>query len=347
MWKAGASFGGLRLDLSDHDLEIISSLSEDASNSYRGFKISSQTGSRDVYPDLRATSKRLLPEEFVGLLADFEEVIISPSKSLASFPFGLALVNGSDKHLVEQIAISYTPSIRLHREFGERYKLRAPDQDAQFIGIGLRNFERFNSVNHLQLSRLEETVTEVMETREQFAETEAEMLLEESATEGRIRHLSEQGILERYRYVLFSTHGVFTPGDTSKSFLALNPSESSGEGFDGMLTPGDISTLALSADLVFLSACETGLSEESKSEALLGLPYAFFLAGARQVIATFWNVDDESSRLFVKHFFRNLVNGSRTSVSQALRKTKIAFLRGDYPGYEHPRFWSGYALYGG
>ena len=215
------------------------------------------------------------------------------------------------------------------------------------MGIGLTEFGKFNAQNGLQFPTLNQTVAEVLEASAQFPKNMSKVLIEENATEEQIRSLSAQGFLDRYRYLLFSTHGLFIPGNASKTYLALNPSKETNESFDGMLTAGEISTLSLSSDLVFLSACETGLSEEAKSEGLLGLPYAFFLAGAIQVIATLWKVDDDASKLFVTAFFRQLAAVPKTKLASALQKTQIRFLRGDYPGFQHPRFWAGYVIYGG
>lgn len=125
----------------------------------------------------------------------------------------------------------------------------------------------------------------------------------------------------------------------SRSGLALSRE---GAAQDGMLRMGEISQLRLNADLVTLSACETGVGRLLQGEGLLSLSRAFFYAGARQVMATLWNVNDRSTADLVKMFYTRLASGAAPEA--ALREAQLAMLRGPRVHWRHPRFWSAFVV---
>jgi CHAT domain-containing protein len=99
------------------------------------------------------------------------------------------------------------------------------------------------------------------------------------------------------------------------------------EGDDGILTAEEVATLNLSgADLVVLSACETGLGEVADGEGLLGLQRAFQIAGARTVVASFWKVPDAATRDLMERFYDNLWNKDMGKL-EALREAQLWMLR--------------------
>ena len=81
----------------------------------------------------------------------------------------------------------------------------------------------------------------------------------------------------------------------------------------------------LDADLVVLSACQTGLGKQLGTEGLVGLTRAFQFAGARSVLASYWNISDARTAVFMKRFYYHLKDG--LPKAEALRQTQIEFIR--------------------
>ena len=111
---------------------------------------------------------------------------------------------------------------------------------------------------------------------------------------------------------------------------------------DGYVTASEWAGYNLNADLVVLSACETGLGKHVAGEGIMGLPYALFVAGSRNTLLSIWKVPDASAAEFMIRFFRRVRAGASKSV--ALAQTKREFLSN--PRYRDPVHWAGFVLYG-
>jgi len=110
---------------------------------------------------------------------------------------------------------------------------------------------------------------------------------------------------------------------------------------DGFLLVREIYNLRLSADMIVLSACQTGKGRLENVEGVLGLPRIFFYCGARSVVSSLWKINDKSTTQFMSHFYKYLSEGN--SKSQALRLAKIKMINSRY---SHPFFWASFVLYG-
>src|SRR5437667_285063 len=143
-----------------------------------------------------------------------------------------------------------------------------------------------------------------------------------------------------------ATHGYAfaSEGLVRKSFVALAP----GSGHDGVLTVGEIlddSALTLSAELVTLSACQTGLGDLKQAEGTVGLQRAFLAKGARSVLVSLWSVSDVVTNLLMRRFYSHwLEDRDAPSKADALRRAQDDVRR--TPGYTHPRFWAAFQLVG-
>ena len=104
--------------------------------------------------------------------------------------------------------------------------------------------------------------------------------------------------------VHFATHGVLDSEHPDLSGLVLSLVDEKGTPQDGFLRMHEIYNLRLPADLVVLSACQTALGREIRGEGLVGLTRGFMYAGARSVVASLWQVDDESTAELMKLFYR-------------------------------------------
>lgn len=151
------------------------------------------------------------------------------------------------------------------------------------------------------------------------------------------------GALESYRFVHFATHGILDSEQPQLSGLVLSLVEPSGATQDGFLRLGDIYNLRLCADLVVLSACQTALGREVHGEGLVGLTRGFMYAGARRVLASLWQVDDESTAELMKRFYRAMLKEGRRP-ADALRTAQLELSR--QPRWKAPFYWAGFVLQG-
>ena len=137
----------------------------------------------------------------------------------------------------------------------------------------------------------------------------------------------------RYRRLHLSCHGQFTPHDPLASYLALAEGE--------RLTAAEIlEGLRLEAELVTLSACESGVSRVARGDELLGLVRAFISAGAPSLVVTQWKVEEVSTRIAMQRFHQNLAagQGKAAALHDAqlyLRDLSLAELRAVLTGYGH------------
>ena len=151
----------------------------------------------------------------------------------------------------------------------------------------------------------------------------------------------KSGGLEDYHFLHFATHGVVDESNPELSRIFLQPN---GRSEDGDLFAGEIYNLRLNADLVTLSACQTGLGKVQKGEGVIGLSRALVYAGAQNLMVSFWNVADESTALLMKDFYSNILGSSGDSYCQGLRKAKLKLLNS--PTYAAPFYWAPFVLIG-
>jgi CHAT domain-containing protein len=114
-------------------------------------------------------------------------------------------------------------------------------------------------------------------------------------------------------------------------------------GEDGLLQVREIRDLSLRADLVILSACESGKGKLLGEEGIASLERAFLLAGARSVIASLWTTDDIYAIALMKRFYQHLMDGEDEGA--ALRQAKLDLLK-DFGEQAPPVYWAGFTLVG-
>jgi CHAT domain-containing protein len=145
-----------------------------------------------------------------------------------------------------------------------------------------------------------------------------------------------------HRVVHFATHAILDERVPNRSGIVV-----SGGGdatVAELLRAADIAALRIPADLVVLSACQTGLGRVVAGEGVLGLASAFAQAGAASLLVTLWNVSDASSATMMNAFYREFTAGA--SKSTALRAARREMMRSGIPALRHPYFWAGYVLIG-
>jgi tetratricopeptide (TPR) repeat protein len=210
------------------------------------------------------------------------------------------------------------------------------------------------------------------------------LLLGSDASEQRLDELIDKGEMKKYRLLHFGTHGETLHRLPHHSALILaqdklpDPVAQLNSGkhpYDGRLTVQRIrQRWGLDADLVVLSACETGLGQDAGGDGLLGFAQAFLSKGARSVILTRWKVDDTATALLMRRFYENLL-GKRQELKKPLgraaaldeakkwlrsltsREAEIAIEslprgkftyapKGQSKTYEHPYYWAAFTLIG-
>lgn len=146
--------------------------------------------------------------------------------------------------------------------------------------------------------------------------------------------------LKDYSLLHFATHGVVDEKSPELSRIFL---QTETEAEDGNLFAGEIYNLQLHADLVTLSACQTGLGKISKGEGVIGLSRALIYAGAKNIIVSFWSVADESTAQLMTGFYKQLLENPSANYSRDLRKAKLELLNGKYSA---PYYWAPFILIG-
>lgn len=157
------------------------------------------------------------------------------------------------------------------------------------------------------------------------------------------RELAESDVLGDYRILHFATHGLLHPVHPGLSGIVLSLVDEQGHPRDGFLRAHDIAALRLPADLVVLSACQTGLGHEIRGEGLVGLSQAFFTAGAHRLIVSLWKVSDASTARLMATFYQHLFR-DRLSPAAALRRAQLALLADD--ATRAPYYWAGFGVLG-
>ena len=149
--------------------------------------------------------------------------------------------------------------------------------------------------------------------------------------------------LSQYRFVHFATHGLLNSEHPELSGVVLSLVDEQGEPQDGFLRLHDIYNLKLQAEMVVLSACQTGLGKEIKGEGLVGLTRGVMYAGAERVVASLWQVDDEATAEFMKLFYEAVLKEGQTPAS-ALRAAQEAMSK--QKRWQSPFYWAAFVLQG-
>ncbi len=153
--------------------------------------------------------------------------------------------------------------------------------------------------------------------------------------------LVKSGALKNFKLIHFATHGIVDEKNAELSRIFLQTSSNTE---DGNLFAGEIYNLSLQADLVTLSACQTGLGKISKGEGVIGLSRALVYAGAKNIIVSFWSVADQSTSELMRNFYTNMLNSSVRDYSESLRQAKIKLIK--EAKYAAPYYWAPFVLIG-
>jgi CHAT domain-containing protein len=264
----------------------------------------------------------------------FETLIISQGQGRSTRAARLTDVD----YLIKKYQVTYIPSASVFVAQQNDRQPRIPQADFPLIAFGDPVYRDGNSqdqeiqgnkITNLALrgqnfERLEFSGEEVRRIARIFGvSAESQHInLRDRATVERVRSTD----LSRYRVLHFAAHAIL--GDQVKRLsqpaLVLSQPER-GKIEEGLLQFSDILDLKLNADLVVLSACDTGLARFREGEGIIGLTRAFLYAGASSAVVSLWKVQDQSTSLLMERFYRNLKRG--LSKSEALRQAKLDIMR--------------------
>ena len=245
-----------------------------------------------------------------------KELLIIPHDVLHYLPYQ-ALLSPQGKYLIQDFPIYYLSSASLMQFTKE--KRRASGDTALALGNPSLGDEAYN------LRFAEREAREIA-----LVYPKSAVFLKEQATKSKALSLSPNNDI-----LHFAVHAEFNEADPMSSALLLAKEGQD----DGRLKVGDIFSLNLKADLVVLSACETGLGKISSGDEIIGLTRAFIYAGTPSVITTLWKVNDRASYELMSAFYSNLKTMTK---SEALRQSQLKTMK-EFP---QPFFWAAYGLTG-
>lgn len=145
-----------------------------------------------------------------------------------------------------------------------------------------------------------------------------------------------------YKYVHVATHGFINSENPKLSNLAFSQPQDNNAKEDGILFSAETYNLDLNADLLVLSACQTGAGKLAKGEGLMALTRGFLYSGARNIVASLWKVYDQHTSLLMVEMYRQIAAGK--SYSAALREAKLKMIAN--PETAGPQSWASFVLIG-
>jgi CHAT domain-containing protein len=300
-------------------------------------------------------------------IQNIENLIIVPDDSLSLLPFETLLtehymgdINKMQDYpfLIKKYNITYSPSVSFwFQNTSNNYDKNMKDialfapinfetdtfavekTDIFDTDFSSRNiYLRYDINKKKYYSPLENTKVETDEIFKLFSKNKGVKYQYKSATEYNFKNIE----LNKFKIIHLATHAVVSDNKNLLSGIIFSNDTLRNE--DGFLSEREIYNLKLNAKLVVLSACETAKGEVYKGEGVMSLTRAFIFAGADNVIATLWNINDKKSAELMIDFYRYYLKKDY-SIDYALRLAKLDMIKKG-GSYSHPLYWSAYILVG-
>lgn len=318
--------------------------------------------SQEAPTDLARSFYRALIEPVADLVERSERVLILPDGPLHRLPFGALIRDtaGRRQYLAEWKPLHSALSLTIYGTL----RSGEPSQSSRLVAFGDARYPkdvaasgenrdlilRSPGLRSFDWAPLPYSRREVESIAAAYPE--ARLYLGEEATEERAKAVGRD-----VRVLHFATHAYLNDRTPLDSALVLTIPEGLPAGRDnGLLQVWEIfESVRLDADLVVLSACESALGRELSGEGLIGLTRAFQYAGARSVVATLWDVADQTTAELMARFYRHLAAG--LSKDEALRAAQIELIRQPVrittasgqaleTDASAPFFWAAFQLFG-
>ncbi|MEL6675360.1 MAG: CHAT domain-containing tetratricopeptide repeat protein [Bacteroidota bacterium] len=270
------------------------------------------------------------------LLTDYERVGIIPDGLLGYVPFDALPANPQGRpYLLEQHAISYAYSVLGWQEsLGQKARSAdllafAPDFDAAWTSGENYFAEARANLGPLLHSEAEiDRLQEIWGGALRKGAAASEKMFKDLAGAYGILHLSSHALVENQNPMY--SRILFTPGADSLE--------------DGALEVAELFNMQLQADMVVLSACETGVGEVYEAEGIISLARGFSYAGAQSIITSLWQVNDAATADLMGRFYSHLRQG--LPKDQALRQAKLDYLHEADALHRHPYYWAAFVPLG-
>jgi CHAT domain-containing protein len=315
-----------------------------------------------------AERANLLYRRTVGLfareLAGRDQLIVVADDAFQSIPWSvfvdeLDAAGGASSYLADHLSIAVVPSLQSFVALRSSPRRKPaelpyvafadPQMDTfQLAKAGtLRGREEKETLELMSsLARLPESAQEVKRIGELLGAGRGDIYAGARATEKNVRSAD----LSRYRIVSFATHGLMAgevPGITEPA-LVLTRARGGAENNDGLLLASEIAGLSLRADLVILSACNTGrINARAGVTGISGLARGFFAAGARSLFVSHWAVASDATALLLAKTIELMKNDPLLGKADALRQAML-WMRQSGAGadYSSPQFWGAFSVVG-
>jgi len=261
----------------------------------------------------------------LGLGPETTRLLVSPADEIAYLPFAL---------LAGGLEVAYVPS-------GTTHDLLLDEADKRGEGVlalGDPDYEGKRPASAVTVLARGGELLRLKATGDEARAVGDTVLVRGEATEpGFAAALLKR---PRWRAVHLACHGLVDPERPLLSSLALSPDPKN----DGFLTALEVFRMKIPADLVVLSACQTGKGKVYRTEGVVGFTRAFLFAGAPRVIVSLWKVDDDATRALMTKFYELWKPEGKMSTAGALKKAQ-EFVRGKKK-WKHPYFWAAWQLWG-
>lgn len=303
-------------------------------------------------------------------LTRVKRLIVVPNGPLSSLPFGTLVTDaptsgdyGKAPWLVKRMAITHAPSVVSF--FNLRSTKPAKARPKPFLGIANPKFAGTALVPPIagaqtcnpegialpsrfaSLEQLPDTGDEVRSVTISLGVKDADLFTDEEAKEKVFRSQS----LNDYNVIYIATHAVM-PGETACQrepgiALALPSENATSRDSDGFLDASEVAALQISANLVVLSACNTatgGNATVQKGDSLAGLAESFFIAGARSLLVTHWQVPSAATASLMRDMFSAIGRDRALPTDTALQRAQLLAISNDNTA--HPFFWGAFSFVG-
>ena len=317
-------------------------------------------------PELHALYQILIPSEARNVITDTETLIIVPHHVLHYFPFA-ALVTETDT--IERGPLEMPQAKFLIDVLGSESPLKSSTDEAAEIdqsvptpgsalayAPSLATWDMLRRETRTPVSQVNAVGIVDFKTAPSLPGVEQDLANLRSVFDQHINHLVEgvdasepavARLLKEPGLLFVATHGMNVADQPLSSFLLCHADQA----HDGHLTAGEIFLSSLSADIVVMSACYSGLADRSplSGDDLFGLQRAFLHSGVRTVVSGLWDVYDATGPMLMHDFFQHFAAGE--PVASALTGAQRDFLkaqRAEGPGnpWTHPYFWAVYTAAG-
>jgi CHAT domain-containing protein len=273
-----------------------------------------------------------------NLLNRDKTICIVPDKVLNNLPFETLISTETQKYLIEDFSVIYSPSSSVLLACVEEAKSKEASGEETLLGVGN---PRFDLSLFKGLSDLPDAKTEVTDIASYYQDPI--ILTVEAASEERVK-----SGMQKATVIHFATHSILDEDSHLRSKILLTRERANtAKGSDGVLESHEIYKTRLpNARLVVLSSCQSGIDRYYKGEGMMSIARSFMAAGVPTVVASLWKVDSKAAAGLMVEFHR-LKKQKNMSVVESLREAKLSMLSDRDSPFRHPYFWSAFIAIGG